>query len=140
MSKHIKKIRSSHHILLTNSFTELKSDFHLSKKLYYLVDWKPFKNDENAFYFILKALFVTTFWSCRKNNLIRKIRLTSKFMTSQPGLQTISIGISANISQSKGNQTMQFVQLIEYNKRNMFLQKLCRKWGQETSYRPLFIF
>ena len=68
-----------------------------------------------------------TFWSCRKNGLIRKIRLTSRFMTSQPGLQTISIGISANISQSKGNQTMQFVQLIEYNKRNMFLQKLCRK-------------
>ena len=140
MCKHIKKIRSSHDILLTNSFTELKSDFHLSKKLYYLVDWKPFKNDENAFYFILKALFVTTFWSCRKNNLIRKIRLTSKFMTSQPGLQTISIGISDNISQSKGNQTMQFVQLIDYNKRNMFLQKLCRKWGKETSSRPLFIF
>ena len=140
MCKHIKKIRSSHDILLLNSFTEYKSDFHLSKKLCYLVDWKPFKNDENAFYFVLKALFVKTFWSCRKNDLIRKISLTSKFMTSQPGLQTISIGISANISQSKGNQTMQFVQLIDYNKRNMFLQKLCRKWGKETSSRPLFIF
>ena len=31
------------------------------------------------------SVFVTTFWSCRKNGLIRKIRLTSKFMTSQPG-------------------------------------------------------
>ena len=140
MCKHIKKIRSSHDILLLNSFTEYKSDFHLSKKLCYLVDWKPFKNDENAFYFVLKALFVKTFWSCRKNDLIRKISLTSKFMTSLPGLQTISIGISDNISQSKGNQTMQFVQLIDYNKRNMFLQKLCRKWGKETSSRPLFIF
>ena len=140
MCKHIKKIRSSHDILLLNSFTEYKSDFHLSKKLCYLVDWKPFKNDENAFYFVLKALFVKTFWSCGKNDLIRKISLTSKFMTSQPGLQTISIGISDNISQSKGNQTMQFVQLIDYNKRNMFLQKLCRKWGKETSSRPLFIF
>ena len=140
MCKHIKKIRSSHDILLTNSFTALKPDFHLSKKLYYLVDWKPFKNDENVFYFMLKALFVTTFWLCRKNDLIRKIRLTSRFMTSQPGLQTISIGISANISQSKGNQTMQFVQLIYYNKGNMFLQKLCRKWGKDTSSRPFFIF
>ena len=65
-------------------------------------------------------------------------RLT--FMTLQPGLQTIAIHILPNISQSKGNQTMKFGQLIEYNKRNIFLQKLCRKWGKETSSRPLFIF
>ena len=68
-----------------------------------------------------------TFWSCRKNGLIRKIKLTSKFMTSQPGLQTIAIHILPNISQSKGNQTMKFGQLIEHNKRNIFLQKLCEK-------------
>ena len=59
-------------------------------------------------------------------------------MTSQPGLQTIAIHILPNISQSKGNQTMKFGQLIEYNKRNIFLQKLCRKWGKETSSRPLY--
>ena len=61
-------------------------------------------------------------------------------MTSQPGLQTVAIQILSNISQSKGNQTMKFGQLIEYNKKNIFLQKLCRKWGRETSSRPLFIF
>ena len=33
-------------------------------------------------------------------------------MTSQPGLQTISIHILPNISQSKDNQTMKFGQLI----------------------------
>ena len=43
-------------------------------------------------------------------------------MTSQPGLQTIAIHILPNISQSKGNQTMKLGQLIEYNKRNIFLQ------------------
>ena len=43
-------------------------------------------------------------------------------MTSQPGLQTIAMHILPNISQSKGNQTMEFGQLIEYN-RNIFLQK-----------------
>ena len=48
-------------------------------------------------------------------------------MTSQPGLQTITIHILPNISQRKGNQTMQFGQLIEYKKRNIFLQKLCGK-------------
>ena len=61
-------------------------------------------------------------------------------MTSKPGLQTIAIHILSNISQNKGNQTMKFGQLIEYNKRNIFLQKLCGKWGRETSPRPLFIF
>ena len=56
----------------------------------------PLKGMKNAFYLILKTLsqdiyfFVTTFWSRRGNGLIRKIRLTSKFMTSQPGLQTIA--------------------------------------------------
>ena len=48
-------------------------------------------------------------------------------MTSQPGLQTITIHILSNISQSKGNQKMKFVKLIESNKKNIFLQKLCGK-------------
>ena len=61
-------------------------------------------------------------------------------MTSQPGLQTIAIHILPNISKSKGNQTMKFGQLIEYNKGNNFLQKLCGKWGRETSSKPFFIF
>ena len=39
-------------------------------------------------------------------------------MASQPDLQTIAIHILLNISQSKGNQTMKFCQLIEYNKIN----------------------
>ena len=61
-------------------------------------------------------------------------------MTSQPGFETIAIYILPNIAQSKGNKTMKLDQLIEYNKRNIFLQKLCRKWGYETSSRSLFIF
>ena len=48
-------------------------------------------------------------------------------MMSQPGLQTIAIHILPNISQRKGNQTKKFGQLIEYNKINIFLQKLCGK-------------
>ena len=61
-------------------------------------------------------------------------------MTSQAGLQKIGIHILPDISQSKGNQKMKFDQLIEYSKRNIFLQKLCGKWGRETSFRPRFIF
>ena len=59
----------------------------------------------------------------------------------QPGLQTIAIHILPNISQSKGNPTMKFGQLIEeeiYNKRNIFLQKLCKKLGWETSSIPFY--
>ena len=42
-------------------------------------------------------------------------------MTSQTGNQIILILLS--ISRSKGNQAMKFVQLIEYNMRNIFLKK-----------------
>ena len=48
-------------------------------------------------------------------------------MASQPGLQKVALHILPNISQSKGNQTMKFIHLIEYNKRNNFLQKFCRR-------------
>ena len=48
-----------------------------------------------------------------KNGLIRKLRLISTFMTSQPGKQTMATHIVNNISRSKGNQAMEFGQLIE---------------------------
>ena len=48
-------------------------------------------------------------------------------MTSQPGQQTISRHIFPNISETKGNQTMKFGQLIEHSNRNIFLQKSYRK-------------
>ena len=51
-------------------------------------------------------------------------------MTSQPGLQTISIHILPNISQCKGNQTMKFGKLIKCNKRNIFFSKIMQKMRQ----------
>ena len=71
-----------------------------------------------------------------QNGLIRKIRLISDFMMSQPGEQTIVIHILPNISRSKGNQTMKFGQLMECSMRNIFLEKSCTKCGEETSPRP----
>ena len=53
--------------------------------------------------------------------------MPSKFMTSQPGLQTIAIHIWPKISQSKGSQTMKSGQLIEYKKKNISFQILCGK-------------
>ena len=134
---------------LGSSAVIIKVELSPSKKIFFFFFLlTPYKNDEKCF---LKSffrsqniqVFVTNFWSCRKNGLIRKKSLTLKFMMSQPGFliaQTIAMHILPNISQSKGNQTMKFGQLIEYNKRQNFLQKLCRKWGRETSCRPLLIF
>ena len=90
---------------------------------------------KNAFYFMFFP------FSLRKNGLIRRIRLISKFMTSQPGYNTtIIIHTLPNISQSKGNQKIKLGKAKEHNKRNIFFQKSFRKWGKETSSRPLSLF
>ena len=73
-----------------------------------------------------------SFWSCRKNGSIKKSRLISKSMTSQPGWQTIAIHILTSISRSKGNQTKKCGQLIEYNTRNIFVEKSYTKCAGET--------
>ena len=65
-----------------------------------------------------------------------KDKIISNFITPQPGSQLIAIHILPNISRSKDNQTMKFGQLVEYNMRNIFLQKLYTKRGGETSPRP----
>ena len=44
--------------------------------------------------------------------------------------------ILSNISRSKGNQTINFGQLIEYNMRNIFVEKSYTKYGEETIPRP----
>ena len=48
-------------------------------------------------------------------------------MTSKDGKQRIVIHILPNISRSEGNKTIKFGQVIEYNPRNIFLEKLFTK-------------
>ena len=67
-----------------------------------------------------------------KNRLIQKIRVISKFMTSQFSKQTIAIHILLNISRSKDNQAMKFGQLIKYKMRNISDEKSYTKCGRET--------
>ena len=106
-------------------------------------NWKPFKNDWKCFLFHLKSFFVIKIFTflldflvMYKNGFIRKIRLISKFMTLQPGKPIIAIQILSNILRSKGNQTMKFGQSIEYNMRNIFLEKSYSKCAGETIPRP----
>ena len=124
-------------------------DSHLPKNICIIcLTESSLRTMKNALYFTLKTLFVLkifkflswVFGHVGKTASLGMIRLTSKFMTSQSGYQTIAIHIFPNISQNKSNQTMKLGQLIEYNTRNIFLQKLCRELGRETSPGPLFIF
>ena len=54
-------------------------------------------------------------------------------MTLQPGKQTIAIHILLYISRRKDNQTVEFGQLIEYNMRKIFLEKVYPKCGGQTT-------
>ena len=75
-----------------------------------------------------------------KSGMTRKRRLISKFMTSQFDQKTIKTHILPNILRSEGKQTMKLGQVIGHGKRNIFLQKSCRKWGRGTISRPLLDF
>ena len=57
-------------------------------------------------------------------------------MTSQLGKQTIAIHILPSISRSKDNQAMKYGQLIEYNMRNILLEKSYTKCGGGISPTP----
>ena len=65
--------------------------------------------------------------------MIRKIKLISKFMTSQPG-KKIAINILPNMSRSEENRTVKFDQLMEV--RNTFLEKPYIKCRGDTIPRP----
>ena len=56
-------------------------------------------------------------------------------MTSHTGKQTITVYKVPNVSRSKGNQTMIFGLIKEYNMRNIFLEKSYTKFGGETTPR-----
>ena len=58
---------------------------------------------------------------------MRKTRLIPRFMTSQPGKETIKIHILHNILRSKDNHIIKFGQLIKYNRKIIFLEKRYKK-------------
>ena len=55
---------------------------------------------------------------------------------SQPGQQSLLKHILSNILRSKGNQTIKFGQLKEYNIKSIFLEKSYTKCGGVTIPRP----
>ena len=68
----------------------------------------------------------------------KKARLIFKSMMSQTGQQIITMHILPNISRSKGNQSIKFGQLTEYNMRKIFLEKSYTKYSREAGFRNFY--
>ena len=91
---------------------------------------------DKAFYFMLKALFVPEifrflYWNFGyvEKRFDKKVVVNFKiYDVTHTDKQMITIHILPNISRSKGNQTIKFGQLIEYNMINIFLEKSYAKW------------
>ena len=50
-----------------------------------------------------------------------------------PGKQTVALPILLNLSQSKGNQTLKFGQVMEYNKKNIFFENHAENEAEASS-------
>ena len=108
----------------------LKSYSHHPKNCFYILQWKPFKNDEKYFYLTLNALFVLEIFTF----LFWKLELISKFMTLQTEKQIITTHVLSNISRSKCNQIMKFLWLIDYNRDiYIFLKDHNKIWWRSKS-------
>ena len=75
-----------------------------------------------------------TSWLHRKQDLIRKIRLTLKFMTSHlinKQIQYTYYPISQKVKATRTRNLVEYLEynkrLIKYNKRSIFLEKFSRK-------------
>ena len=101
---------------------------------------------QNAVYFTLNAPFDLKIFNCLSRLLChvekwvdQKDKVDFKIHDlGRPGKNTIARHILPNIWRSKDNQTMKFGQLIEYNMRNVFLEKSYKKCIGETSPRPFY--
>ena len=97
---------------------------------------------KNAFYFTSKALFILKMFKFLSwvfgrvpNRLDKKGKVSCKFYDFTAWSTNNCNTYIANNSRSKGNQTMKLGQLIEFNTKNIFLEKSFTKCGGETSSR-----
>ena len=79
-----------------------------SKQRSLFLQWKPFKNDEKCFLFHFKSSFPVE-KAALKDDVNLKIYYVTTWLTKNYNAQL------PNISRSKGNQTLKFSQVKEYN-------------------------
>ena len=95
-----------------------------------------FISPQNLFLFSRYLKFFSWIFGHASKRLDKEGKVNFKFYDATAWLTNNCNTHIANISRSKGNQTMNFDQLIECNMRNIFLEKLYTKCGGETSPRP----
>ena len=108
----------------------------------FLVTESPLKIMTNAFYFYLKSLFVLKIfkflswffgqvekWHDCKDHVNYRIYDVTTWKTNNG-----NVHIARHLKRSKGNQTLKFNQLIEYNMRNIFLEKSYTKCGRPRPF------
>ena len=99
----------------------------------------PLKMMTNAFYFTSKSLFVLKIFKLLSwffGHVAKRLDWKNKVNFKFYGVIGWLTNILPNILKSKGNQTMTFGQLIEYNMRTIFLGKPSTKCDGEISPRP----
>ena len=105
----------------------------LSGRRQFLEIESPLKMMKNVFFFTSKALFILKiliFVSWGFGNVAKQLYLKNKVnlkFYDVTAWLTVVIHILPNISRSKVNQAMKFVQLIEYNIRKHFSWKVMHK-------------
>ena len=115
-----------------------------------LASESPVKLKKNAFHFTLKVLFVlktfkflSRLFGCVENDLIRKIRLTSKFMFHNlvnKQLQCTHWPLSQEVKAIRQlNLDINWIlmKLIEYNMRKFFFRKIIHKMRWRTYSQTL---
>ena len=94
--------------------------------------WKIFSDFTLKALFVLKIFKFLSFWSCTKNSLIKKIRLISEFMTSQPELYNISGCWSRDIFKfeilKKDLKIVSPSYFVHNLSRKVFLKLFCINW------------
>ena len=98
---------------------------------------------QNAFYFTLKALFalrvfkfLSWLFGHEGNRLDQKDKINFKiYGVTILGKKQLQCTLFPNMSRSKISQTRKFAQFIENKMRNIFLEKLYTKCGEETISR-----
>ena len=105
----------------------------------------PLKMMKNTFSFTWKSFFVLNVFKFLswlfghvEERLHYKDKINFKLYNVTTWLTNNCSNIFPSISRSKGDQTKKGDQLIEYNMRNIFLEKLYMKCSRETIFRLFF--
>ena len=129
-------IQFQDHKFLSSSYSKLsqilifvlKPGSHLPKKFVLFFSMKAFKKIVSFSYCSILLSFSRYLnLVMQKKPFEQKDQVNFKFYDATTWLTKNTIHILPNILQSKGNQIMEYGQLIVYNKVNIFLQKSRRK-------------